>query len=238
MVNSTLLKLRSGLGKTRKNVITSVLQVVSNRRVLDENLLAELEEILLTADVGIKATDILIYQLREKAKYSELFNPEQITKALKSEMIALLDDTLFNNAMSIHAEGFDSSVQTWKKPHVILMVGVNGTGKTTTIGKLAYKYKQAGKKVLLSAADTFRAAAAEQLEIWAQRVGAEMIKTQHGADPASVAFDSLQAALSRNIDVLIVDTAGRLHTKVNLMEELRKIHRVLHKCLAGAPHEV
>ncbi len=230
-MKNVLQKLRSGLDKTRKNLVDGVVKAVGDGKKVDAALLDELEELLISADVGIHATDRIIEALVEKSADNAVNSADYITNIVKKEITALLEDeSRKKEQKTLQLNG--------AKPHVILMVGVNGTGKTTTIGKLAYAYKRQGKKVLLAAADTFRAAAAEQLDIWAQRVGADMIKNQHGADPASVAFDSLRAAIARQVDVLIVDTAGRLHTKVNLMDELKKIHRVLDKCLPGAPHEV
>ena len=230
-MKNVLQKLRSGLDKTRKNLVDGVVKAVGDGKKVDAALLDELEELLISADVGIHATDRIIEALVEKSADNAVNSADYITNIVKKEITALLEDeSRKKEQKTLQLNG--------AKPHVILMVGVNGTGKTTTIGKLAYAYKRQGKKVLLAAADTFRAAAAEQLDIWAQRVGADMIKNQHGADPASVAFDSLRAAIARQVDVLIVDTAGRLHTKVNLMDELKKIRRVLDKCLPGAPHEV
>ena len=222
-------KLRSGLDKTRKNLVDGVLRVVGDHGKIDQDLLDDLEEILITGDVGVNAAEKIIEDLQETANLKEITGADEIITLLKGEMKKMLQPA---------ADANTAGAEMKTIPHVILIVGVNGTGKTTTIGKLAHWYREQNKKVLLAAADTFRAAASEQLEIWAQRAHVDMIKNQPGADPAAVAFDAVNAAMARNVDVLIVDTAGRLHTKVNLMEELRKIKRVLKKRVESAPHEV
>ncbi|MCL2335798.1 MAG: signal recognition particle-docking protein FtsY [Firmicutes bacterium] len=219
-------KLKESLGKTRKNFVEKIEQVVSGRRRIDEALYEELEEALIQADVGIEAAVELVENMRAEVKKQRISESEALTALLKEQILAILGPETV--ALNLHAG----------KPAVIMVVGVNGVGKTTTIGKLAHMLKEDGKSVLLGAADTFRAAAVEQLEIWGQRVGCNVIRHSEGSDPAAVAYDSLQAAKARNIDVLIVDTAGRLHTKSNLMEELSKINRVLGREMPGAPHEV
>ncbi len=220
-------KLQQGLAKTKAGLVEGIARIVSKAKGIDEQLLADLEELLILSDVGVESAEKIVDDLRRKRKESSVNSPQEIIAILKDELIAIL-----NGAP-------DRPVQVQPtKPYVISVVGVNGTGKTTTIGKLAHGFTQKGKKVLVAAADTFRAAAIDQLEIWAKRSGADMVHAQSGADPAAVAFDALKAALTRNIDVLIIDTAGRLHTKTNLMAELSKIHRVLDRQLPGAPHEV
>lgn len=216
-------KLKQGLAKTRKGLIEKVESIFSGRRI-DFETLEELEEALLTSDVGVKATTEVIDFLKEKTKKGEIKDISNIKEYLKSEMTAMLGE-----AQPLIID---------KKPFVILAVGVNGVGKTTTIGKLAARFINEGKSVVLAASDTFRAAAIEQLEIWAKRTGAQIVKHQSGSDPAAVAFDAIEAAKARNIDVVIVDTAGRLHTKSPLMEELKKVRRVVEKGLESAPHEV
>ena len=218
-------KWERGLGKTRKGLWGRITQIFKGKDQLDEDLLEELEQILIEGDVGVDTSLRIVEDLRENAKQEGNWTEDHVRDLLKQEIVRSIQDPKFSLSLE-------------EKPYVILVVGVNGTGKTTTIGKLAHRFKQEGKKVLLAGADTFRAAAAEQLTIWAQRVGADIIKQPTGADPASVAYDALDAALSRGVDVLLVDTAGRLHTKVNLMEELKKILRVLKKCMPSAPHEV
>lgn len=216
-------KLKQSLAKTRKGLIDKVESIFSGRRI-DFETLEELEEALLTSDVGVKATTEVIDFLKEKTKKGEIKDISNIKEYLKIEMTAMLGE-----AQPLIID---------KKPFVILAVGVNGVGKTTTIGKLAARFINEGKSVILAASDTFRAAAIEQLEIWAKRTGAQIVKHQSGSDPAAVAFDAIEAAKARNIDVVIVDTAGRLHTKSPLMEELKKVRRVVEKGLESAPHEV
>jgi fused signal recognition particle receptor len=218
-------RLKKGLAKTRSSFASGVDRIIAGKKVIDEDLLDELEELLITADVGVKTTIELIRRIEKKVARKELSDPAALKGYLEKEIQSLLD---------IEMEPFDWS----HKPTVIMVIGVNGTGKTTTIGKLAARIKKQGKTVLLVAGDTFRAAATEQLTIWAQRVGCQIIKQGHGADPSAVAFDGIQAGLSRGADVIIIDTAGRLHTKVNLMEELKKMQRVIGRQLEGAPHEV
>lgn len=216
-------KLKQGLAKTRKGLIEKVESIFLGRKI-DFETLEELEEVLLTADLGVKATTEIIDFLKEKTKRGEIKDISKIKEYLKSEMTTMLGE-----AQPLIID---------KKPFVILAVGVNGVGKTTTIGKLAARFVGEGKSVILAASDTFRAAAIEQLEIWAKRTGAQIVKHQSGSDPAAVAFDAIEAAKARNIDVVIVDTAGRLHTKSPLLEELKKVRRVVEKGLESAPHEV
>lgn len=216
-------RLKEGLTKTRKGFVEKVETIFRGRKIDDETL-EELEETLITSDIGIKATSEIIEFLRDKARKGETKNYADIREYLKEEMAVMLGPPCLLNVSET-------------KPFVILAVGVNGVGKTTTIGKLAGRFISEGKSVLLAAADTFRAAAIEQLEVWAKRTGAQIVKHQSGSDPAAVAFDAIEAAGARNIDIVIVDTAGRLHTKSPLMEELKKVRRVIDKALPGAPHE-
>ena len=219
-------RLKRSLAGTRQNLVSRVERLVKGRGKIDENLLEELEEILIAADLGVSPTMQILSRLREQTARGELREPEQIRDALKSA----LEGILKRAEGRLELEG--------SEPFVILVIGVNGVGKTTTIGKLAWNLRNQGKKVLLAAADTFRAAASEQLEIWAQRVQADLIRHQAGADPAAVVFDALQAAGPRGAQVIIVDTAGRIHTKNNLMEELKKIKRIIAREIPSAPHEV
>jgi len=221
-------RLKSGLSKTRVGFVEKINNAVRSSKEIDEDLFERIEEIMIGADIGVKMTMQLIENVQAKVDDLGIKKPENVMNFLKSALQRVVDSSESDRT----AQLFESTI----KPHVIMVVGVNGTGKTTTIGKLAQQFKNQGKKVLLSAADTFRAAASEQLEIWAERAGADIVKNQPGADPASVAFDSYQAALSRGVDYLIVDTAGRLHTKMNLMEELKKIKRVLGKMDESSPH--
>ncbi|MEW6424020.1 MAG: signal recognition particle-docking protein FtsY [Bacillota bacterium] len=217
-------RLKQSLTKTKGNLVGKIEGLLARRKTIDEALYEELEEILVQADVGVDTALKLIAELRTRARDRRLKEPEQ----LKGILQEIIQEILEAGATPLHTGG---------PPAVIVVVGVNGTGKTTTIGKLAYRLRQDGQKVVLAAADTFRAAAIDQLEIWGNRAGADVIKHREGADPAAVAYDALQAARARNADVLIVDTAGRLHTKGNLLAELKKIGRVLGRELPGAPHE-
>ena len=223
-----LKRLHGGLTKTRENFIKRISQAISRYDRIDEDLLEEIEGILLQTDVGVETTMKIIDRLRDRTVEERTKKPDEIHELLRQEMAAILDKQP-PTAISSSEHG---------SPYVIMVVGVNGTGKTTTIGKLAAKYKSEGKSVLLAAGDTFRAAAIEQLDVWAQRSGADIVRHQQDADPAAVAFDALQAATARNVDILIIDTAGRLHTQTNLMEELKKIKRTLGKQTEGAPHEI
>ena len=226
-------KLKNKLAKTREGIIGKISSIIKSHDEISDDLFDELEETLISGDIGVDATLSLIEEVREKVNDLGVRKPENIIRFLKSAMIRAFEDQHGKKQETIT----DHYFQPQQKPFIIMVVGVNGTGKTTTIGKLAARFKNNNQKVLISAADTFRAAASDQLEIWAQRANVEIIRNQPGADPASVAFDSLQAAMSRNLDVLIIDTAGRLHTKSNLMEELKKMRRVLGKLMPDAPHE-
>lgn len=218
-------QLKAGLSKTRQNLVERVEELLTGRRKIDEELYEQLEEVLIGADVGFNTSMELVEQLRQEVKARKISEADQLTGILMEKIVGLLGE---EKPLLFSAAG----------PSVFLVVGVNGVGKTTTIGKLAGRFKQEGKRVILAAADTFRAAAIDQLEIWGQRAGAEVIKQREGADPAAVAYDAVNAARSRGIDVVLIDTAGRLHNKVNLMEELRKVRRVIEKEIPGAPHEV
>ncbi|MDR3589665.1 MAG: signal recognition particle-docking protein FtsY [Negativicutes bacterium] len=219
-------RLKTGLSKTRQGFTEKIDQMIGGYTHIDEELLEDLEAIMLAADMGIHTTTRLITAIRQAVKNREITSPEQLRPFLAEKIGSLL------------TEGMAPSVELPAAPAVIIVVGVNGVGKTTTIGKLARYYHDQDRKVLLAAADTFRAAAIDQLEIWGDRSGIDVIKHSEGSDPAAVAFDAAQAAKARAVDVLIIDTAGRLHTKSNLMEELKKIHRVIAREISGAPHEV
>jgi fused signal recognition particle receptor len=217
-------RLKNGLSKTRQILTTDIDDLFAGKRKLDDDLLEELEELLITSDIGVSTTMDLIETIAKKS--SSIQNAAQLKEFLKIEILKTM------GTVATAAE-----TQT-EKPHVVLVVGVNGVGKTTTIGKLAARQGAEGKKVLIAAADTFRAAATEQLSIWADRAGADIVKHRDNADPAAVAYDSLEAAQARGSDVVFIDTAGRLHTKVNLMEEIKKIKRTVTKKIPGAPHEI
>lgn len=217
-------RLKEGLTKTRKSFIESVESLFTGRKI-DEETLEELEEILIASDVGTKASAEIIKTIREKSEKGEVSDVDSVKEILKKEMMSVL-----GNSQPIMVYG--------DKPFVILAIGVNGVGKTTTIGKLAHRFYSQGLSVMLAAGDTFRAAGIEQLEIWAKRANAQFVKHQSGSDPAAVAFDAIAAARHRDVDVVIVDTAGRLHTKSPIMEELKKVKRVIEKAMTGAPQEV
>ena len=223
---SLFARLKQGLSKTQSSLVGRVDGLLRGRSVIDEDLVEELEEILITADLGMQTTQILIGALEKGRAKGELATPDQVRQLLREELQKLL---------TVETQPLDV---TTASPFVIMVVGVNGVGKTTTIGKLANQFVQDGKKVVLGAGDTFRAAAAEQLQIWGERAGVDVIAHAEGADPGAVAFDAAKAAVARKADVLLLDTAGRLHTKVNLMEELKKIRRVLDREIPDAPHEV
>jgi fused signal recognition particle receptor len=223
---SFLKKLKSGLEKTRKLLLTNVNDIILGEKVIDQRLFEELEEALIMADVGPAFTGDLIEKMKEKVKRHELDRPELLKKVLQDTM----KDILRRNDRPF--------VIPRDRLHTVMMVGVNGTGKTTTIGKMACQFKQQGHDVLVAAADTFRAAAIEQIEIWCRRAAVPLIKQQIGADPAAVVYDAIQAAGAGKAGILIIDTAGRLHTKVNLMEELKKMKRIMEREVPGAPHEV
>lgn len=217
-------RLKSGLSKTRKILTTDINDLFTGKRKIDDELLEELEELLITSDIGVQTTMDLIQGISTKS--SEITGPDQLKNILREKILELLKATM------------KPSPEVANKPHVIMVIGVNGVGKTTTIGKLAARFSGSGKKVIIAAADTFRAAAIEQLMIWAERAGVEIIKHKEMSDPAAVAFDGIQAAVARNADIVLVDTAGRLHTRKNLMEELKKIKRTISNKLPGAPHEI
>ncbi len=218
-------RLKQGLAKTRNQFVGTLDNLFYGDKEIDEEFLEELEEILLTSDLGVKTSYRLFSQIEEKVSHKELENPAHLRDFLQSEIGTILAQA-------------ESHWEIDKKPYVIMTIGVNGVGKTTTIGKLASIFTKQNKKVILGAADTFRAAAVEQLAVWAERAKVPIIKQNMGADPAAVAFDTVQSAIKREADIVIIDTAGRLHTKVNLMDELKKIQRVIDKALPGAPHEV
>jgi fused signal recognition particle receptor len=224
-------KLKEGLTKTRDSLFGKVVQLVNSRSSIDADLLEKLEEILISADVGVDTTLTIIDNIKKRVKQEGYDSSSRLTQLLKDELLTVLPA----NEGSVSGRLL---LPEGPRPHVVMVVGVNGAGKTTTIGKLAYTYRKAGYRVVVGAADTFRAAANEQLEIWAKRAGVEIIQQSHGADPGAVAFDAVSSAIAKKAEVVIIDTAGRLHTKTNLMEELKKIRRVLEKRLPGAPHEV
>ena len=226
MVFNIVSKFQKGLAKTKSGLVDSITRAVNKARGIDQDLLAELEEILILGDVGVQTAENVIDDLREKSLTNGYSTAETIIAFLKQHLAREL----------VNAPVASGTVLP--RPYVISIVGVNGTGKTTTIGKLGHRLQSQGKKVLVAAADTFRAAAIDQLDIWATRAHVDIIHTQPGADPASVAFDAIKAATARNVDYLLIDTAGRLHTKSNLMAELEKIHRVVGRQIPGAPHEV
>jgi len=221
-------RLKERLSKTRDSFVSRVDELFLGKKIIDPELLDDLEEILITADLGVTTTHELMENAREKLKRNELSDPQALKKALKEKIAGFIHSSDRPAELVMPKEG----------PFVIMVVGVNGVGKTTTIGKMAHKFLRSGQSVMLVAGDTFRAAAVDQLQIWGERIGVPVIAQQSGADPSAVVFDALDHARKKKIDVVIVDTAGRLHTKVNLMEELKKIKRVMEKKLPGAPHEV
>jgi len=221
-------KLKKGLSKTHQGFVEKVDQLFLGKKTIDQDVLDELETVLFQADLGVKTASELIEGVREGLKRGELKEPEKVKEYIKQEILRILKTG--ERPLSID---FSRT-----KPFVFMVVGVNGGGKTTTIGKIAHQYSSQKKKVLVGAADTFRAAAAEQLEIWANRAGADLIKQSKGSDPSAVAFDSIHAAMARDMDLVFIDTAGRLHTKVNLMEELKKVKRIVGRECPGAPHEI
>lgn len=223
--------LNQGLEKTKESVFKKLSRAVVGKSRVDDEVLDNLEEALITSDVGVDTTLRIIERIEGRVSKDKFLNTSELTAILKEEIASLLEE---NNSGLV--ADFDDSLP--KKPYVIMVVGVNGVGKTTTIGKLAYHFKKAGKKVVLGAADTFRAAAVDQLVIWAERVGVDIVKQDMGSDPASVAFDTLSSAVTNDADVVIIDTAGRLHNKINLMNELSKINRVMQKVIPDAPHEI
>ena len=223
--------LDKGLSKTKENVFSKLTRAIAGKSKVDDEVLDNLEEVLITSDVGVDTTLKIIELIEKRVARDKYVTTQELTTLLRDEIATLLTE---NNTED--AESF--TVPEDKKPYVIMVVGVNGVGKTTTIGKLAYRFKKAGKNVYLGAADTFRAAAVEQLVIWSERVGVPIVKQKMGSDPASVAFDTLSSAKANGADVVIIDTAGRLHNKINLMNELTKIKNVMKKVIPDAPHEV
>lgn len=224
--------LDKGLEKTKTSLFSRIAKAVIGKTTVDAEVLDNLEEILVSSDVGVATTLKIIKRLEERVAKDKFVSTEDLTRLLKEEIAFLLEE---NNSKKSESWSFDKPDG---KPYVLMVVGVNGVGKTTTIGKLAYQFKNSGKKVLLGAADTFRAAAVDQLEIWSKRADVPIIKQAMGSDPASVAFDSVESGVAQNADVVIIDTAGRLHNKVNLMNELSKIKRVIQKVIPDAPHEI
>lgn len=223
--------LDKGLEKTKESVFKKLSRAVVGKSRVDDEVLDNLEEVLITSDVGVETTLRIIERIEGRVSKDKFLNTSELNSILREEIAQLLEE---NNSGLVR--GFEEDLPA--TPYVIMVVGVNGVGKTTTIGKLAYHFKKAGKKVVLGAADTFRAAAVDQLSIWAERVGVDIVKQDMGSDPASVAFDTLSSAMSGGADVVIIDTAGRLHNKVNLMNELSKINRVMQKVIPEAPHEI
>lgn len=223
--------LDKGLEKTRENVFSRLTRAVAGKSKVDEEVLDKLEEMLIASDVGVETTLKIIDRIEERVKTDKYLNASELDTILKEEIASLLEES-----KSGSSPAFEDQLPV--KPFVIMVVGVNGVGKTTTIAKLAHQYKKAGKKVVLGAADTFRAAAIEQLQVWADRTGVPLIRQKMGSDPASVAYDTLMSAVSSEADIVIIDTAGRLHNKINLMNELSKIKRVMEKVITQAPHEV
>jgi len=223
--------LDKGLSKTKENVFSKLTRVIAGKSKVDETVLDDLEEVLITSDVGVETTLKIISRIEKRIARDKYLDSKELSFILRDEIASLL-----TGEDSEEQEDFE--LPEGKKPYVIMVVGVNGVGKTTTIGKLAYHYKKTGKKVYLGAGDTFRAAAVEQLTIWSERVGVPIVKQKMGADPASVAYDTLNSAVVNHADVVIIDTAGRLHNKINLMNELTKIKNVMKKVVPNAPHEV
>lgn len=224
-------KLADGLQKTRSSIFGKLNRIVRGKDTVDDEVLDDLEELLVTSDVGVKTTVDIIHRVEARVARDKFVSTKELQHLIRDEIAGLLLESSAERPADFQAD-------LRNRPHVIMIVGVNGVGKTTSIGKIAYRYKQAGRKVVIGAADTFRAAAIEQLEIWAERAGVDLIKQRHGSDPAAVAFDTLAAATSRSADVVIIDTAGRLHTKGGLMDELSKIKRVMDRQVDHAPHEV
>ncbi len=223
--------LDKGLSKTKENVFSKITRAIAGKSKVDDEVLDNLEEVLITSDVGVDTTLKIISRIEDRVARDKYVTTGELTAILREEIASLLTEN--------HTKDLESfTVPEDKKPYVIMVVGVNGVGKTTTIGKLAYQFKKAGKSVYLGAADTFRAAAVEQLVIWSERVGVPIVKQKMGSDPASVAFDTLSSAKANGADVVIIDTAGRLHNKINLMNELTKIKNVMKKVVPDAPHEV
>lgn len=223
--------LDKGLEKTKTTFFSKLTKAIAGKSKVDDEVLDNLEEILVSSDVGVETTLKIIKRIEERVSNDKYLGTDELNQILREEISGLLSETK-------SGEESEFKIPADKKPYVIMVVGVNGVGKTTTIGKLAYQFKKSGYKVVLGAADTFRAAAIDQLQIWSDRVGVPIVKQQMGSDPASVAYDTLQSAVAQNADVVIIDTAGRLHNKVGLMGELSKVKRVMQKVLADAPHDV
>ena len=223
-------KLNKGLEKTKESVFSKLTRIVAGKSKVDAEVLDDLEEVLITSDVGVQTTVKIIERIESRVAKDKFLGTSELNSILREEISELLSEN--------HSEELQDFSIPDKRPYVIMVVGVNGVGKTTTIGKLAYQLKKKGLKVVLGAADTFRAAAIEQLEIWSQRVDVPIVKQKMGSDPASVAFDTLQSATTQGADVVIIDTAGRLHNKVNLMNELGKVKKVMQKIVPDAPHEI
>jgi fused signal recognition particle receptor len=223
--------LDKGLEKTKTNFFSKLGKAVAGKAKVDEDVLDNLEEVLVSSDVGVDTTLKIITRIEARVARDKYVGTDELNGILREEIAGLLSETN-------QSEDSGLNIPSGKKPYVIMVVGVNGVGKTTTIGKLAYQYKKQGLKVVLGAADTFRAAAIDQLQVWADRVGVPIVKQQMGSDPASVAFDTLSSAITQDADVVIIDTAGRLHNKVNLMNELTKVKRVMQKVIENTPHEV
>ncbi len=223
--------LDKGLEKTKTSVFSRISKAIVGKSTVDDEVLDNLEEILITSDVGVETTLKIIDRIQARVARDKYVGTNELNQILKEEIMALLQE-------NESGDGTTFDIPADKKPYVIMVVGVNGVGKTTTIGKLAYNFKKAGKKVVLGASDTFRAAAVSQLQIWAERVGVPIVQQGQGADPASVAFDTVKSAVAQDDDVVIIDTAGRLHNKVNLMRELTKIKTVMQKVVPDAPHEI
>ena len=223
--------LDKGLEKTKTSVFSKITKAIVGKSTVDDEVLDNLEEILITSDVGVETTLKIIDRIQKRVARDKYVGTGELNQILKEEIMALLQE-------NESGDGTTFDIPADKKPYVIMVVGVNGVGKTTTIGKLAHNFKKAGKKVILGASDTFRAAAVSQLQIWAERVGVPIVQQGQGADPASVAFDTMKSAVAQDADVVIIDTAGRLHNKVNLMRELTKIKTVMQKVVPDAPHEI
>lgn len=223
--------LDKSLEKSKTTFFSKLSKAVAGKSKVDDDVLDNLEEILVASDVGVNTTLKIITRIEKRVAEDKYLGTEELNQILRDEIGALLSETN-------RGEATEFEIPTAKKPYVLMVVGVNGVGKTTTIGKLAYQFKKAGYKVVLGAADTFRAAAIDQLQVWADRVGVPIVRQDMGSDPASVAFDTLQSAVAQNADIVIIDTAGRLHNKINLMNELTKVKRVMQKVVADAPHDV
>ena len=224
-------KLKSGLSKTRDKIVNSINEKITGKAVIDENIIDEIEEILITSDIGYDTVEKIIENVRVTLKNEKDRTQFSIIETVKDELVSVVSNGSTDDA------NIEDDVKKISKPYVILIVGVNGVGKTTTIGKLAHNFHSGGAKVLVGAVDTFRAAAGEQLDIWAERAGADIVQKESGSDPSSVAFETVDKAVKENYDVVLIDTAGRLHNKVNLMNELGKIKRAISKVLPNAPHE-